>query len=170
MILRPVLLSLLVAGCSVNDNTTPTCMSGTTDTCSGDTVCMADTCTAAFPHAYEITNLSVTAPNLKSDGMPWDTDGDGTPDLYVDIYVDGAVAATTDVNPNSFNATFTGPFTVMLNASGSLDLKASDSDGATSELVDDCPVPMVTASFLRVGYALCSGAGTTLNYTIHPAS
>jgi hypothetical protein len=164
------LLALLVAGCSVDDGGTPTCMTASTDTCTGDTVCIASGCTAAFPHAYVITNLSVTAPNLKMDGNPWDADGDGTPDLYVDLYVNGTVVTTTTVNPDSFNATFAGPFTVMLDANASLDLKASDKDDPGSELVYDCPVPMVTASFLRVGYALCSGAGTTLNYTIHPAS
>ncbi len=143
-------------------------MTGTTDTCSGDNVCLKDGCGPAFPNTYEITNISVTAPNLKSNGMPWDPDEDGTPDLFVTISVAGTIVATTDVNMNSYNATFAGPFPIMPDAGTALDLKASDADdGGTSELVYDCPIPSLTASFVRTGYILCSGTGVTLNATIH---
>lgn len=143
-------------------------MASTTDTCTGDQVCIGTTCQAAFPHAYAITNLSITAPNLKLDGMPWDSDADGTPDLYADISVGGTLVTTTDVIQNSYNATFPGPFTVTLDANIAIDVKASDKDDAGSELVYDCAVPMVSALLLRVRYVLCSGTGVTLNYTIDP--
>jgi hypothetical protein len=161
-----------LAGCSVDDGHggTSACTSAASvDLCSGNTVCIGDACTAAFPHAYVITNISATAPNMKSDGTPWDTDGDGTPDIYVDISVAGAVVASTPVNPNSFNATFAGPFTVDLTDGTALDLQSSDKDTPGSEVIYDCPIPMVTAALLRTRYVLCSGAGgVTLNYTIDP--
>lgn len=167
---RLTLVSLvsLVGGCSVDDGTTPTCIASMTDTCSGDQVCIGTTCQAAFPHAYAITNLSITAPNLKMDGTPWDPDEDGTPDLYADISVAGALVATTDVIQNSYSASFPGPFMVTLDANVSLDVKASDKDDAASELVYDCGIPMVSALLVRVRYALCSGTGVTINYTIAP--
>lgn len=165
-----ILVSLVSfwAGCSVDDGTTPTCIAASTDTCSGDQVCIGTTCQAAFPHAYAITNLSITAPNLRPDGMPWDPDEDGTPDLYADISVGGTVVMTTDVVQNSYNATFQGPYMVMLDADVALDVKASDKDDTTSELVYDCSVPMVSALLLRVRTVLCSGTGVTLNYKINP--
>lgn len=166
--MKRLILACVVAGCSVDDNSTATCIASMTDTCDGDNVCIGTTCQAAFPHAYAITKLSVTAPNLKSNGMPWDPDEDGAPDLYADISVGGTIVATTDPVQNSYNATFAGPYMVMLTAGTSLDVKASDKDDASSELVFDCPVPMVNALFMRVRYGLCSGAGVTINYTIDP--
>jgi len=144
-------------------------MTASTDLCSGDNVCMGSACAPAFPHAYAITNLSVTAPNLKPNGDPWDPGEDGAPDLYVDIAVGGTIVTTTAIAAKGYNTTFAGPYTVNLDANVSLDLTASDNDGATSELVYDCSIPMVSALILRVGYVLCSGTGVTMNYTIHPA-
>lgn len=171
----PRALTLLLAslvGCSVDDgHGGPSGCTSTSsvDLCSGNTVCMSDACTPAFPHAYEITNLSATAPNMKADGTPWDTDGDGTPDIFVDISVAGAVVTSTPVNPDSFNATFAGPFTVQLTDGTALDLQSSDKDTPGSEVIYDCPIPTVTASLLRTRYVQCSGVGgVTINYTINP--
>jgi len=144
-------------------------MTASTDICSGDNVCMSTGCAAAFPHDYLITNLSITAPNLRPDGMPWNSSPDGSPNLYVDIAVNGTIVKTTDVNMHSFNATFSGPFTVSLAAGAALDLKSNATDNGTNELVYDCPIPTVTAAILRVRYVLCSGTGVTINYTIDPS-
>lgn len=165
---RFALLGLCLVGCSVDDGGTSSCLTGTTDICAGDNVCLGNACAPAFPHDYVITNLSVTAPTLKPDGTPWDPDADGSPDLFVDISVNGTIVATTDVLMNSYNATFAGPYTVSLTTGAALDLASSDSDGTTSEPVYDCPIPTVTASILRVRYVLCSGPGVTINYTIDP--
>jgi len=88
----------------------------------------------------------------------------------IDISVGGAVVQSTPVNPNSFNATFAGPFTIMLTDGTALDLQSSDKDDPGSEVIYDCPIPMVTASLLRTRYVQCSGVGGgTINYTIKPA-
>jgi hypothetical protein len=168
----PFLILACAAGCSVDDGNggTSACKSASSvDLCSGTTVCISGACTAAFPHDYVITKLSATAPNMKPDGNPWDTDGDGTPDIYVDISVGGSVVTSTPVNPNSFNATFAGPFTVTLTDGTALDLRSSDKDDPGSEVIYDCPIPSVTAALLRTRYVLCSGVGgVTINYTIDP--
>jgi hypothetical protein len=163
---RFALLAVCLAGCSVDDGGS-SCIAGSSDLCTGDNVCMGSTCAAAFPHDYAITNLSVTAPNLKPDGMPWDPDEDGSPDLYVDISVNGTIITTTDIIMNTYNASYAGPYMVSLTSGATLDLATSDSDGATSEPVYDCPIP-VSASILRVRFVLCSGTGVTINYTIDP--
>jgi hypothetical protein len=129
---------------------------------------MGTTCASAFPHDYTITNLSLTAPNLKPDGTPWDPDEDGSPDLYADISVNGTIVKTTDIIMNSYSASYAGPFTVSLTSGATLDIAASDSDGATSEPVYDCSIP-VSASVLRVRFVLCSGTGVTINYMIDPS-
>jgi hypothetical protein len=158
--MRLVLVALVLAGCSVDDGSTPTCKVASTDTCTGDTVCIGTTCQNAFPHAYAITQLSITAPQLQPP--------DGSPNLYADISVAGTPIMTTATNPMSYNATFAGPYAVTLDANVDLDVKASNSDGAAMELVYDCDVPMISALVLRTHYVLCSGVGTTLNYTIEP--
>lgn len=168
-----ILLDVGLAGCSVDNGSGghSACLSSSSiDLCSESNVCSGGACTVAFPHDYVITNISATAPNMKPDGMPWDSDGDGTPDIYVDISVGGAVVQSTPVNPNSFNATFAGPFTIMLTDGTALDLQSSDKDDPGSEVIYDCPIPMVTASLLRTRYVQCSGVGGgTINYTIKPA-
>jgi len=72
------------------------------------------------------------------------------------------------VNPTSYNATFSGPFAVTLDANVDLDVKASSNDGSGALLVYDCDVPMISALVLRTHYVLCSGPGVTMNYTIQP--
>lgn len=162
--MRFALALVLVAGCSVDDGGS-SCTTGTTDTCTGDNVCTKNGCAAAFPNSYEITDISVTAPPLKMDGSPWSTtNDDGSPSLFVDISVGGSVVKTTDVNANSYNATFAGPFEVMFTgANQALDLTVKSG----SDLVYDCPIPSVTASFVRTGYILCMATGVTLNANIH---
>ena len=169
--MRSVLVALVLAAipaCSVDDGSTPTCKVASTDTCTGDTVCIGTTCQNAFPHAYAITQLSITAPQLQPNGMPWTSAPDGSPNLYADISVAGTKIMTTTTNPMSYNATFAGPYAVTLDANVDLDVKASNSDGADMQLVYDCDVPMISALVLRTHYVLCSGIGTTLNYTIEP--
>ena len=166
--MRLVLVAVLLAGCSVDDGTTPTCTVASTDTCSGDTVCIGTTCQPAFPHAYAITQLSITAPAVQMNGMPWSSAPDGSPSLYADISVAGVKITTTMVNPTSYNATFSGPFAVTLDANVDLDVKASSNDGSGALLVYDCDVPMISALVLRTHYVLCSGPGVTMNYTIQP--
>ncbi len=173
MIARIALALALVPACSVDDGggSASACLStSNVDLCSGSNLCIGDACAAAFPHDYVITNVSATAPNLKQNGDPWDADGDGTPDIYVDFSVGGAIVATTAVNADSFNASFAGPFTVSLTDGANLDAKSSDKDDASSEVIYDCPADGVTAAFLRTRYVLCSGVGgVTINYTINPA-
>jgi len=166
--MRLVLVAVLLAGCSVDDGTTPTCTVASTDTCTGDTVCIGTTCQPAFPHAYAITQLSITAPAVQMNGMPWSSAPDGSPSLYADISVAGAKITTTMVNPTSYNATFSGPFAVSLDANVDLDVKASSNDGSGVLPVYDCDVPMISALVLRTHYVLCSGPGVTMNYTIQP--
>ncbi|MFT3694192.1 MAG: hypothetical protein QM831_13690 [Kofleriaceae bacterium] len=158
----------LVAACSVDDGGS-SCTTGTTDTCTGSNVCTKSGCATAFPNTYEITALSVTAPLTKSNGDPWSTtNADGSPSLYVEISVGGSLVKTTDVTANSYNATYAGPFEVSLSAANTaLDLKVSSMDGGTVDPVYDCPIPAVTASFVRTGYILCMDTGVTLNANIH---
>jgi hypothetical protein len=165
---RFALLLLCLVGCSVDDNTPPTCMTASTDTCTADNVCIGTACAPAFPHAYAITALSITAPNLKPNGDPWNTGPDGSPNLYADISVGGTLIVTTPINPMSYNATFPGPFMVNLDENATLDITASSKDDTTDDLVYDCSIPMVSALILRVRYELCSGAGVTMNYLIDP--
>ncbi len=166
---RFALLAVVLVGCSVDDGGNTTCMSGSTDVCTGDTVCMGDACAAAFPHDYMITNLSATAPNQKSNGTPWNpNNADGSPSMSVDISVGGTVVKTTPVTTDSYNATYAGPFTVSLTSGTALDVKSSNTSGGALELVYDCPIPTVSAAIMRVRYVLCSGSGVTINYTIDP--
>jgi hypothetical protein len=169
--MRLPFLLVLVAACSVDSGSSSSaCKIGTTDICTADNVCIDNACTPAFPRAYTITGLSVTAPQMMTDGNPWNPDNqDGGPDIYVDISVNGTIVTTTAVATDTYNSTFAGPYSVMLDTSVSLDLKASNKTSSASDLIYDCSLPTVSASILRVGYVLCSGTGVTMNYTIEPS-
>ncbi|HEY5928076.1 MAG TPA: hypothetical protein VIV11_40595, partial [Kofleriaceae bacterium] len=63
----------------------PPC-SASADTCSGETICIAGTCEAAFGRLYDIRALAVTLPTTDAAGYAWDFAG-GAPDIFVQISI-----------------------------------------------------------------------------------
>ena len=133
------------------------------DNCSGETICMAGTCVAAFPRVYRVTNVSVSVPTTKPDGSEWDGFG-GAPDMFLSS---GGVALTAAV-PNEFSASFAGPFEVALVAGQSLRVDVYDEDELADDYATGCERNPITAAVLRSRNFDCAGSGITFTSTIRP--
>lgn len=133
------------------------------DTCSGERVCYAGDCVAAFPRVYEIRDVEVSVPTTNPNGGTWDVGG-GAPDMFLSI--NGT--KVTDAVQDQFSATFPGPFDVSLIAGDGLYLEIKDEDLTVDDPVFACRADPITASILRGRRLRCAAQGLTLDATIDP--
>lgn len=139
----------------------------TSDSCTGDTVCIANQCQSAFTRGYTISSLAVQVPTTKPDGTSWDVGG-GAPDLYIKVSTDGTSVGMTGIVQDQFSATYTDTFAVTLASSTTLDVHAFDSDVTSDDDAYLCEAKPVSASELRGRAVGCQGSGYTLTFTIEP--
>lgn len=146
----------------------PACTSAN-DACSGETVCVAGACVAAFPRIYRIANVMHMVPTTMVDGTDWDASSGGTaaPDLFVAIRVNGATVATTAVVADSYTAMFAGPYSVELVGGSSLQLQSFDEDLADDDAAYTCGGVM-TASLLRAREIACAPGAWSMALQISP--
>ncbi len=137
------------------------------DSCSGETICVAGSCVAAFGRVYLVSDVSVHVPTTDSSGAAWDIGG-GAPDLKIKISVNGSVVSTSVAVADQFNASFAGPFSVTLVAGGSLRIDAVDEDVTVDDPAVACQANPVTAAQLRTRTMSCSASGSTLSWQIDP--
>ena len=141
----------------------PAPCSATADTCTGESICIAGACEAAFGRLYDIRTVPTTDPN----GYEWDVGG-GAPDLFVAIGVNGVLVATTSTVNDQFSATFAGSYTVQPIGAGSLVLVAYDEDIAFNDFAYRCAADPLTAQQLRTRHLACASGGSMLSFTIEP--
>jgi hypothetical protein len=144
----------------------PPC-SAAADTCTGDSICIASACEAAFGRLYDVQALSVTLPTTDPDGNSWDFGG-GAPDPFITISVDNVIVATTPTVDDQFSATFAGPFPIQPIGGASLLLVAYDEDLTTDELAYSCEANPLTAAQLRTRHLACASGGSMMSFTIEP--
>ncbi len=137
------------------------------DSCTGETICLAGSCVAAFPRAYSISELQISVPTTMPDGSPWDLGG-GAPDLFLAAYVNNQAAAVTPTAFDRFSASFAGPYTLTLGAGSSLLIQAFDEDLTINDPAYGCVASPLTAALLRERILGCSSAGNTLSFRISP--
>jgi hypothetical protein len=128
----------------------------TADDCTGDTICIAGVCEAAFGRLYDVTDIQVTVPTRDPAGLDWDFGG-GAPDLFAQVVVGGEVFATTAVVSDAFAAVFAGPYSVQVIGGGSLAIVVYDEDVAVSDRATACQADPLTAGLLRRRALQCSG-------------
>ncbi len=135
------------------------------DNCTGETICIAGKCQAAFPRVYRITNVSVMMPTKNpNNNSDWDVGG-GAPDLFLGD--ENGTAITTAV-PDQFSASFPGPFEVSLIAGAALRLDVWDEDVASNDWAFACQANPITAALLRSRKFNCSANGASLTSAINP--
>lgn len=153
------------ANCA-SDCGAPACTAAA-DNCTGDNVCLAGACVAAFPRTYVITNV-VLALSATNQGAPWDTDGTD-PDLYLS---DSTGTPHLSSTITGFNVTFPGPVEVTLTASGlnyRLYVWDDDSPPATARQTAFACSWFPGAAELRARALLpCAYNNSTMNLTINP--
>jgi hypothetical protein len=136
------------------------------DTCTGDTLCVAGACVAAFPLAYRITAFEIHVPA----GFTHDTDG--MPDLAPHVQTGNPELA--DVTPipvsaNTFDLNLPGPFdlTLMSNTTNLL-VGVDDADPTSPMEILDCIDAPATAQMLRNGGDHCANGPATISFKIAP--
>lgn len=134
------------------------------DTCGGETICVGNSCVAAFPRVYAITNVSVMLPTTDPNGEAWDLGG-GAPDLFVG---DSSGNPLTNTVQDQFSATFPGPFDVQLIAGATLRISIWDEDVSANDLAFSCQAAPVTADLLRSRVLRCTQGGSTLAAALNP--
>lgn len=145
---------------------TPAC-STSPDNCTGEMICVASSCVAAFPRVYRVTNISVMVPTTNPvGGGAWDVGG-GAPDMFIGEGSGGATKLSAVVQ-DQFSATFPGPIQFNLIGGSTLRIDVWDEDVTTNDPVTACQRAPITAAALRSRTFNCAGSGITFTAAINP--
>jgi len=136
------------------------------DTCTGDNICVANACVAAFPLAYRVTAFTIHVP------AGFTHDADGKPDLQPHVAVgnpDPQDVTPIPVSPNTLDLTLPGPFdlTLMSNTTTLL-VGVDDADPTSPMVILDCIDAPATAQMLRNGGDSCANGPATISFKIAP--
>ena len=167
----PALLGVL-AGCGggddgVNPDGSNGGCSAETDTCTGDSICIAGRCEAAFGRLYDITNVQVQLPTTDSSGAAWDIGG-GAPDIFVAFVINGTSTVRTPTTQDQFSTSYAGPFTVQPIGGGSFEAQVFDEDVTVDDLAFICMATPLTADLLRGRLITCNTTGYVVSLRIDP--
>lgn len=146
------------------------CTPGPADTCTGDTLCVAGTCSTAFGRRYTIWVESVQLPEHRPDGMCWDDPGCGAPDPFAVVTVDGARVGSTTAADDTYYATWGTVVEATVFAGSSIRIDVFDEDISEHDGAIGCVLESATAATLRYGDLSCSGALGTVVASIYPSS
>lgn len=137
------------------------------DRCTGESICIAGRCEAAFGRIYKISNVQITVPTTDPQGAAWDVGG-GAPDLLLEISVNGTRVAGAPAVQDRFSASFTGPFDVTLVGGSSLVVSTLDEDITVNDPAFECRASPITADLLRSRSLSCALGGNTLSFEMAP--
>jgi len=140
------------------------------DACTGDTICIANACVAAFPRTYSIANIIVHVPI----GMMWDADSSG-PDLLVSVGMGNPSPFTTvgmsGPALDTYDLIVPGPYDVTLpsaNAAYFVGVDDDDPGSSIQQIVLGCVALPIKTSVLRTRIDGCANGGTTISFGITP--
>ncbi|GAB4202200.1 MAG: hypothetical protein OHK0013_15180 [Sandaracinaceae bacterium] len=137
------------------------------DTCTGESICVAGACEAAFGRIYTIMDVSVSVPTTDETGAAWDAFG-GAPDPFIVVLVNGSTVATSATRNDTFSGTFSGPYNATLIAGSSLAIQVWDEDVSANDLMFTCQASPIGADLLRQRSLACSSGGFTVSFQIDP--
>lgn len=165
----------LAAGCSdegpCGASECVACMTSNPFSCSGDTICVDDVCVPAFGRSYVFTVTTGTLPQVDNDGAAWD-EGDGLPDAFVELTVNGAVFTTPPVLDSVTPAWNFATPAVPIPADTAVRIAIYDDDEPMDDFAWACQTDPVAIEFIRGGGLGCSGPGTLpgarVNVTVRP--
>jgi hypothetical protein len=128
--------------------------------CSGETICIAQVCEAAFDRIYHFAGIAVTVADKNPDGSAWDPLG-GAPDPHVTVKLNDTTVLTTADSTDSFSGTYTETVDQQIVAGSKLELLIDDDDSTSGDdRILDCVIDPLSADLLRDGIVGCSGTGT----------
>ena len=150
------------------DGPSNVCSPSDPNSCSGETICIASHCEAAYGRIYKFGDISATIAAQNTGGSAWDAFG-GAPDPKVTVKLQGQTILTTSVKSDTFTAQFTESTERELIAGQKLEVSLVDADVNSDDGVLNCVADPLEAAFLRAGGIMCAGTGTSTgsSVTVH---
>ncbi|MEO8699610.1 MAG: hypothetical protein ABI867_06180 [Kofleriaceae bacterium] len=149
-----------ISSCA-EDCASATCTVGDPNSCTGETICINNTCENAFGRNYKIKIASAVFTEKKANGDAWDIAG-GLPDGKATITINN-VATTTPVIGDTLMPVWNFVTPPTLIPGGTiLKIEVVDDDVAADDAGWACQNNPLTAELLRAG-ARCSGVGALAN-------
>lgn len=126
--------------------------------CSGETICVVDSCEAAFDRIYDFSGLEVAVATQNQGGSAWDPLG-GAPDPVVEVRLNGETLITTGSATDVFSATYAETTNATILAGSTLELHVFDADVGGDDDILSCSFDPLTAADLREAVLTCTGTG-----------
>ena len=142
------------------------------DTCTGDNVCVAGSCVAAFGHVYKLFVEAGSVPEKDANSAAWDPFG-GLPDPYVSVFLNGDSVFSTAFKSDTIAPVWHESATITVAAGSKLQLDVYDDDLDVDGYMFSCFDVSLTADLLRKhgggDTASCqASAGSTLRFFFAP--
>lgn len=141
--------------------------------CSGETICIGDSCESAFGRTYSVYVYNLDVASQDTEGVAWDGGG-GAPDPFVNVHLNGQLILATSIDQDTFTPEFGESVDVVIPAGARLEFNAWDEDISEHDWILGCIVDPLTADYLRIYGPVCQGnaetgtAGTVLDIAIVP--
>lgn len=149
---------------TTGDDTTGHECEPSSDTCTGDTICIQFNCESAFNRIYDVSAITVSLPTTDPSGAGWDVGG-GAPDIFVEALV-GTTSLGTSVTVNdAFSASFDETFSPTLPKGVEFWLDVYDEDVAANDLAFSCGGAF-TADLLRGHALMCDDGASMVTFDI----
>lgn len=141
--------------------------------CSGETICINESCEPAFGRTYRVAVYQLQLSDQTPDGEAWDAGG-GAPDAFVNVHLNGELILATSAVQDTFTPEFAEFVDVVIPAGARLEFHAWDEDISEHDWLIGCIVDPLTADTLRIYGPVCEGTaetgtdGSVLNLLIAP--
>lgn len=86
------------------------------------------------------------------DGLGWDDDGNGAPDPYAELRLDGETVARTETLTDTFVPGWETPMLATLSADSQLIMAVIDDDGDTREIIEQIILGPLTSIIRQDGF------------------
>lgn len=138
------------------------------DSCTGENICVGDSCVSAFGRNYQIIIYDGTMTAMDAGGETWDAAG-GLPDPFVVLSLNGTAIATSSAVQDTLAPLWNQAVGAVIPAGSTFSIDVYDEDFAADDLMWSCANFPLTADYLRGGGVACSGQGplAAANVTVY---
>ena len=128
------------------------------DSCTGENVCIGDSCVSAFGRNYRIVIYDGMMTATDELGETWDATG-GLPDPYVVIALNGTPLGMSAAVQDTLTPLWNQFVNIVIPAGSTFSIDVYDEDIAADDFMFGCDNFPLTADYLRAGGVQCSGQG-----------
>ncbi len=126
------------------------------DSCTGENICVGDSCVSAFGRNYRIIIYNGTMTTTDELGETWDAAG-GLPDPFVVIALNGTPLSMSTAVQDTLTPVWNQYVDSVIPAGSTFSIAVYDEDIASDDFMFGCSGFPLTADYLRAGGVQCSG-------------